>query len=89
MHATDNIGIDGRIGRAFAERPGGRHRVPVRRVPNAGRIQRGIAMLYGEPETSRFLAALQRIKRLQHKRERQTRLAKQRVRAVLRKMREC
>jgi hypothetical protein len=48
----------------------------------------GIAMLYGEPETSRFLAAVQRIKRLQHKRERQTRLAKQRVRAVLRKMRE-
>jgi hypothetical protein len=48
-----------------------------------------IAMLYGEPETSRFLAALQRIKRLQNKRERQTRLAKQRVRAVLRKMREC
>lgn len=46
-------------------------------------------MIYGEPETSRFLAALQRIKRQRQKRERQTRLAKQRVRAALRKMREC
>ena len=46
-------------------------------------------MLYGEPETTRFLAAVQRLKRMQRKRERQTRLAKQRVRAVLRKMREC
>ena len=46
-------------------------------------------MIYGEPETPRFLAALQRIKRRQRKKERQTRLAKQRVRAALRKMREC
>jgi hypothetical protein len=45
-------------------------------------------MIYGEPETSRFLAAVQRLKRLQRKRERQTRQAKQRVRAALRKMRE-
>jgi hypothetical protein len=44
-------------------------------------------MLYGEPETSRFLAAVQRLKRQQRQRERQTRLAKQRVRAVLRKIR--
>ena len=47
------------------------------------------AMIYGEPETSRFLAAVQRLKRRQRKKERQTRLAKQRVRAALRKMREC
>jgi hypothetical protein len=46
-------------------------------------------MLYGEPETSRFLAAVQRLKRRQRERERQTRLAKQRVRAVLRKIRGC
>ena len=46
-------------------------------------------MLYAEPETTRFLAAVQRLKRMQQKRERLTRLAKQRVRAVLRKMREC
>jgi hypothetical protein len=46
-------------------------------------------MLYGEPETSRFLAALQRLKRLQRKREKQTRQAKQRVRVNLKKMREC
>ena len=46
-------------------------------------------MIYGEPETLRFLVALQRLKRLQRKKERQTRLAKQRIRAALRKMREC
>jgi hypothetical protein len=46
-------------------------------------------MIYGEPETSRFLAAVRRLKRLQRKRERQTRQAKQRVRAALRKMRDC
>jgi hypothetical protein len=46
-------------------------------------------MLYGEPETSRFLAAVQRLKRQQRRKERQTRQAKQRLRAVLRKMREC
>jgi len=46
-------------------------------------------VLFGEPETARFLAALERLKRQQRKRERLTRLAKQRVRAVLRKIREC
>jgi hypothetical protein len=46
-------------------------------------------MIYGEPETTRFLAAVQRLKRQQRKREKQTKLAKQRVRLVLRKMREC
>ena len=46
-------------------------------------------MIYGEPETSRFLAAVQRLKRQQRRKARQTRLAKQRVRLVLRKMREC
>jgi hypothetical protein len=46
-------------------------------------------MIYGEPETARFLAAVQRLKRRQRRRERQTRLAKQRVRAALRKIREC
>jgi hypothetical protein len=44
-------------------------------------------MIYGEPETPRFLAALQRIKKQQRKKVRQTRLAKQRVRAALRKIR--
>ena len=46
-------------------------------------------MIYGEPETSRFLAAVQRLKRQQRRKELQTRQAKQRVRAVLRKKREC
>jgi hypothetical protein len=46
-------------------------------------------MIFGEPETSRFLAAVQRLKRQQRRKVRQTRLAKLRVRAVLRKMREC
>jgi hypothetical protein len=55
----------------------------------AGVPKGAVAMIYGEPETPRFLVALQRLKRLQRKKERQTRLAKQRVRAVLRKMREC
>jgi hypothetical protein len=44
-------------------------------------------MIYGEPETARFLAAVQRLKREQRRRQRQTRQAKQRVRAALRKMR--
>jgi hypothetical protein len=46
-------------------------------------------VLYGEPETSRFLAAVQRIKKQQRQKARQTRQAKQRLRSVLRKMREC
>ena len=46
-------------------------------------------MIYGEPETTRFLAAVQRLKRQQRRKERQTRQAKQRVRAVLRRMRDC
>jgi hypothetical protein len=48
-----------------------------------------VAVIYGEPETPRFLAALQRLKRQQRLKERQTRAAKQRVRHVLRKIREC
>jgi hypothetical protein len=47
------------------------------------------SVLYGEPETSRFLAAVQRIKKQQRRKEQQTRQAKQRVRLALRKMREC
>ena len=46
-----------------------------------------VAVIYGEPETLRFLAAVQRLKREQRKRERLTRQAKQRVRQALRKMR--
>ena len=46
-------------------------------------------MIYGEPETPRFLVAVQRLKQLQRRKERQTRQAKQRVRLALRKMREC
>ena len=46
-------------------------------------------MIYGEPEAPRFIAAVQRLKRQQRKKERQTRIAKQRVREALRKMREC
>jgi hypothetical protein len=45
-------------------------------------------MLYGEPETARFLAAVRRLKRQQRRKDRQTRLAKQRVYTVLRKMRD-
>jgi len=47
------------------------------------------AVLFREPETARFLAAVQRVKEQRRRKARQTRLAKQRVRAALRKMREC
>jgi hypothetical protein len=62
---------------------------PARSIPEsrAGVPKGAVAMIYGEPETPRFLAALQRLKRQQRKKERQTRLAKQRVRVALRKMR--
>jgi len=45
-------------------------------------------MIYGEPETPRFLATVQRLKREQRRKERQTRLAKQRVRLMLKKLRD-
>jgi hypothetical protein len=45
-------------------------------------------VIYEEPETSRFLAAVQRLKRQQRRKQRETRLAKQRVRAALRKIRD-
>jgi hypothetical protein len=45
-------------------------------------------MLYGEPETPQFLAAVQRLKKQQRKKEKQTREARERVRVVLRKKRE-
>jgi hypothetical protein len=46
-------------------------------------------MLFGEPETPRFLAAVQRLKRQRRRKDRQTRLAKERVRTVLRRMRHA
>ena len=45
-------------------------------------------MLYGEPETARFLAAVERLKRQRRRKNRETRLAKQRIRVALRKMRD-
>ena len=57
--------------------------------PGKAKVKGEVAMIYGEPETMRFLAAVQRLKRQQLRKERQTRLAKQRVRNVLRKMRGC
>lgn len=48
-----------------------------------------VQMIFGEPETSRFLEAVQRLKLQQRKREKQTRQAKQRVREALRKLRDC
>jgi hypothetical protein len=46
-------------------------------------------VLFAAPETSRFLAAVQRFKQQHRRKVRQTRQAKQRVRSVLRKIREC
>jgi len=45
-------------------------------------------MIYGAPETPRFLATVQRLKREQRRKEQQTRLAKQRVRLMLKKLRD-
>ena len=45
-------------------------------------------MIYGEPETPRFLATVQRLKREQRRRALQTRLAKQRVRVMLKKLKD-
>ena len=44
-------------------------------------------MLFGEPEAARFLAVVERLKRHQRHKARQTQQAKQRVRALLRKQR--
>ncbi|HEX4591190.1 MAG TPA: hypothetical protein VH120_14725 [Gemmataceae bacterium] len=44
-------------------------------------------MIYGGPETVQFLAAIRRLKLQQQRRDRQTKQAKQRVRAALRKIR--
>ncbi|HYV35218.1 MAG TPA: hypothetical protein VE988_05910 [Gemmataceae bacterium] len=46
-------------------------------------------MIYGEPETPKFLAALERLKQAKERKQRQTRQAKQRLRATLRKVRDC
>jgi hypothetical protein len=46
-------------------------------------------VIFGEPETARFLAMVERIKRMQQVKLKRTRRAKQKARALLRKMREC
>jgi hypothetical protein len=46
-------------------------------------------MVYGEPETSRFLEAVERLKQAKQLKKRQTRQAKERLRATVRKLREC
>lgn len=67
-----------------------RRRLHVLTSSPAGSNAKGaIAMLYGEPATARFLVAVQRLKRQQQQKVRLTRLAKQRVRTALRKVREC
>ena len=44
-------------------------------------------MIYGEPETIRFLDAVRRLKQQRQRKERLTKQAKQKVRAALRKIR--
>jgi hypothetical protein len=44
-------------------------------------------MIFGAPETPRFLALVRRLKLAQHRKQQQTRHAKQRLRAILRKIR--
>jgi hypothetical protein len=43
----------------------------------------GFVVLYDEPECSKFIAAVQRLKERQRRTHRQSRLVRQRVRAVL------
>lgn len=45
-------------------------------------------MIFGEPDTVRFIHAVQKLKQQQRRRERQTRIVKQRVRALVRKQRD-
>jgi hypothetical protein len=47
------------------------------------------AVIFGEPEASKFLEAVRRLKRQRLQRERQAKQAKQKVRAALRKTRPC
>lgn len=73
--------------------PGSGQPAPLYELPPSTTPDRTVAkgvfaVIYGEPETARFLVAVQRLKRQQRRKERQTRLAKQRVRTVLRKMRD-
>jgi hypothetical protein len=49
--------------------------------------ERRFVVLYDEPECSKFLAAVQRIKRRRQRTHRLTRLARMRVKAALRKLR--
>jgi len=45
-------------------------------------------VLYGETESSRFLAAVRRFKEYQLRQQKKTRLAKQKVKLALRKLRD-
>jgi hypothetical protein len=47
------------------------------------------AVIYGEPEAIKFLVAVQRLKLQRMRRERLAKLAKQKARAALRKLRPC
>ena len=47
------------------------------------------AVIYGEPEAVKFCQAVQRLKLLRLQRERLAKLAKQKARAALRKLRPC
>ena len=47
------------------------------------------AVIYGEPEACKFLQAVQRLKLQRLRRERLAKLAKQKARAALRKLRPC
>lgn len=59
-------------------------------LPGAASDGKGAgAVIFGEPETPRFLAAVQRLKRHKQKQQQQARQARQRLRSVLRKLREC
>lgn len=60
----------------------------MRRLAGRRRVRKEqVAVIYGEPETVRFLAALRQLKLQRLRKDRATKQAKQKVRAVLRKIR--
>jgi hypothetical protein len=60
-----------------------------RRCGTAGQGHRkgAVVVLYDEPDASKFIAVVQRLKRRQRRAARQTRQAKQKLRNLLRKLR--
>jgi hypothetical protein len=75
--------------RRLSNRPARREEAPLVRPPAASVAKGARAVIFGQPETLRFLAAVERLKQQTRKQQQQTRQARRRLRAALRKLREC